>query len=127
MTGADAPAETAPWETIAQRHRLRRPRSCWPGLVHPDRGGYLGADTGVHGGAVRRGADGGIGGSRCDRAVGTPRSYRNGTRARQLLGSFGPVRVSVPRARMPDAEGGMREWRSSALPFYARMTGKWRR
>ena len=41
---------------------------------------------------------------------------------RHLLGSFGPVQVSVPRARLGDAEGGTREWRSSALPRYARMT-----
>src|ERR671921_412218 len=43
-------------------------------------------------------------------------------RERHLVGSFGPVQVSVPRARMTDAEGGTREWHSSALPRYARMT-----
>src|SRR3954470_11204704 len=53
-----------------------------------------------------------LGRSRCERAVGAPRGYRNGTRARQLLGSFGSVRVSVPRARMADAEGGTRDARS---------------
>src|SRR5215211_3785559 len=63
-----------------------------------------------------------LGRGRCERAVGAPRGYRNGTRARQLLGSFGPVQVSVPRARMADTEGGTREWRSAALPRYARMT-----
>jgi putative transposase len=63
-----------------------------------------------------------LGRSRCERAVGAPRGYRNGTRERQLLGSFGPVQVSVPRARMADAAGGTREWRSAALPRYARMT-----
>src|SRR6185312_16436659 len=31
--------------------------------------------------------------------------YRHGRRERQLLGSFGPVRISVPRARLVDAEG----------------------
>jgi hypothetical protein len=55
-------------------------------------------------------------------AVGAPAGFRNGTRERQLLGSFGPVQVSMPRARMADADGGTREWRSSALPRYARMT-----
>lgn len=45
-----------------------------------------------------------------------PRGYRNGTRERQLLGSFGPVRVEVPRARLATADGGTREWRSEALP-----------
>src|SRR3954453_17635454 len=63
-----------------------------------------------------------LGRGRCERSVGAPRGYRNGTRERQLLGSFGPVQVSVPRARMAEAEGGTREWHSSALPRYARMT-----
>jgi putative transposase len=63
-----------------------------------------------------------LGRGRCERRVGAPKGYRNGTRERQLLGSFGPVQVSVPRARMVDTEGGTREWRSSALPRYARMT-----
>src|SRR3954467_5844416 len=63
-----------------------------------------------------------LGRSRCERATGVALGYRNGTRERQLLGSFGPVQVSVPRARMADAEGGTREWRSSALPRSARMT-----
>jgi putative transposase len=63
-----------------------------------------------------------LGRGRCERAVGAPRGYRNGTRERQLLGSFGPVQVSMPRARMADAEDGTREWRSAALPRYARMT-----
>src|SRR3954463_6647331 len=58
---------------------------------------------------------------RGERAIGAPRGYRNGTRERHLLGSFGPVQVSVPRARMADTEGGTREWRSAALPRYARM------
>ena len=40
----------------------------------------------------------------------------------QLLGSFGPVAVEVPRARMAAADGGTSEWRSTALPRYARMT-----
>ena len=62
-----------------------------------------------------------LGRGRCERSVGAPRGYRNGTRERQLLGSFGPVQVSVPRARMAD-EDGTREWRSAALPRYARMT-----
>src|SRR3954470_15097679 len=71
--------------------------------------------------ALGRGRSGGGGRGRCERAVGAPRGYRNGTRERQLLGSFGPVQVSVPRARMADPEGGTREWRSAALPRYARM------
>ena len=41
---------------------------------------------------------------------------------RQLLASFGPVALEVPRARMAAADSGTQEWRSTALPRYARMT-----
>jgi putative transposase len=51
-----------------------------------------------------------------------PKGYRNGIRERQLLGSFGSVRISVPRARMTAKDGGTQEWRCAALPRYARMT-----
>ena len=40
----------------------------------------------------------------------------------QLLGSFGSVELSVPRARMVAQGGGAQEWRSATLPRYARMT-----
>src|SRR5436305_12321098 len=48
--------------------------------------------------------------------------YRNGTRTRRLLGSFGTVEIAVPRARLSAADGSSREWRSAVLPRYARMT-----
>ncbi len=48
--------------------------------------------------------------------------YRNGRRERQLIGSFGSVSVSVPRARLFDDEAGTREWRSAMLPAYKRLT-----
>src|SRR5690242_5794081 len=48
--------------------------------------------------------------------------YRNGTRSRRLLGSFGPVEIAVPRARLLAPDGTSREWRSAVLPRYARMT-----
>ena len=63
-----------------------------------------------------------LGRDKSERAAGEPKGCRNGTRERQLLGSFGPVEVEVPRARMAVADGGTREWRSQALPRYARMT-----
>src|SRR3712207_4566833 len=64
-----------------------------------------------------------LGRARHERAAGEAKGYRNGTRERRLLGLFGPVEVDVPRARMAtDDGGGTREWRSSALPRYARMT-----
>ena len=63
-----------------------------------------------------------LGRTRHERAEGDPKGYRNGTRERQLLGSFGPVELSVPRARMTTESGGTQEWRSASLPRYARMT-----
>ena len=63
-----------------------------------------------------------LGRTRHERAEGEPKGYRNGTRERQLLGSFGPVALSVPRARMTAEGGGTQEWRSATLPRYARMT-----
>ena len=63
-----------------------------------------------------------LGRGKSERAAGEPKGYRNGMRGRQLLGSFGPVALEVPRARMAAADGGTKEWRSAALPRYARMT-----
>jgi putative transposase len=48
--------------------------------------------------------------------------HRNGHRKRQLLGTFGPLTVSVPRARVTDSDGKPAEWRSKALPAYKRLT-----
>ena len=48
--------------------------------------------------------------------------YRNGHRDRQLVGTFGPVSVSVPRARVIAATGAQAEWRSQVLPVYRRLT-----
>jgi putative transposase len=53
---------------------------------------------------------------------GAAAGYRHGTRARRLLGSFGPVEIAVPRARLMAADGSRREWQSAVLPRYARMT-----
>jgi len=62
-----------------------------------------------------------LGRTRHERAEGEPAGYRNGARKRQLLGSFGPVELSVPRARMAIESGATQEWRSASLPRYARM------
>ena len=48
--------------------------------------------------------------------------YRHGHRRRRLCGSFGTVEIAVPRARIDTADGGTAEWKSKALPRYARMT-----
>src|ERR687898_1419414 len=45
--------------------------------------------------------------------------HRHGSRERRLTGSFGPVAIAVPRARLPGEGGGTREWRSAVLPRYA--------
>jgi transposase-like protein len=48
--------------------------------------------------------------------------YRNGHRDRQLVGTFGPVSVSVPRARVRTTTGVLEEWHSRVLPAYKRLT-----
>jgi len=48
--------------------------------------------------------------------------YRNGHRDRQLVGTFGPVTVSLPRARLHDEDGGEREWKSAHVPANRRLT-----
>jgi putative transposase len=58
---------------------------------------------------------------RYERVDGTA-GYRNGHRDRQLVGTFGPVSVSVPRARVPAATGALEEWHSRVLPAYKRLT-----
>ena len=48
--------------------------------------------------------------------------HRHGHRTRRLTGSFGAVEIAVPRARLRPEDGREREWRSAALPRYARRT-----
>jgi putative transposase len=48
--------------------------------------------------------------------------HRHGHRERRLTGSFGPVEIAVPRARLRGEDGATREWRSAVLPRYVRMT-----
>jgi len=45
-----------------------------------------------------------------------------GHRERLLLGTFGPMTVSVPRARVTGSDGRQAEWRSKVLPAYKRLT-----
>jgi transposase-like protein len=49
---------------------------------------------------------------------------RHGRRERTLLGTFGAVTVSVPRARLERPEGGTVEWRNVTIPAYRRLTGR---
>jgi putative transposase len=53
---------------------------------------------------------------------GPPQGHRHGHRDRQILGTFGPTTVSVPRARLVEADGTTREWRNRTLPAYKRLT-----
>jgi putative transposase len=46
---------------------------------------------------------------------------RHGRRSRQLVTTFGPLDLSVPRARLRD-EAGEREWKSALLPAYKRLS-----
>jgi putative transposase len=48
--------------------------------------------------------------------------HRHGHRERQLIGTFGPVTVAVPRARLAETDGGTSEWRNRTLPAYKRLT-----
>jgi transposase-like protein len=61
-----------------------------------------------------------LGRSRYERH-GTASGHRHGRRPRQLVTTFGPVELSVPRARLRD-EAGEREWKSTLLPAYKRLS-----
>jgi putative transposase len=52
---------------------------------------------------------------------GTASGHRHGRRPRQLVTTFGPLELSVPRARLRDAAAG-REWKSQLLPAYKRLS-----
>jgi transposase-like protein len=52
------------------------------------------------------------------------RGYRHGTRERGLTTSLGPTRISMPRARLRDATGDLREWRSRIVERYQRRTSR---
>ena len=53
---------------------------------------------------------------------GATRGHRHGHRERHLIGTFGPVTVSVPRARLVAADAKTLEWRNQTLPAYKRLT-----
>jgi putative transposase len=48
--------------------------------------------------------------------------HRHGHRERQLTGTFGSIKVRVPRARLAAAQGGTVEWRNATIPAYQRRT-----
>jgi transposase-like protein len=63
-----------------------------------------------------------LGRGRYERAEGGSRGWRNGHRVRQVIGTFGPETVRVPRARLAREDGGTAEWRSKGLRRYQRLT-----
>jgi putative transposase len=54
--------------------------------------------------------------------AGPAAGHRHGHRDRQILGTFGPTTVSVPRARLVAADGTTQEWQNQTLPAYKRLT-----
>jgi putative transposase len=48
--------------------------------------------------------------------------HRHGSRTRSLTGTFGPLEITVPRARLNTPEGKTTEWKSQALRAYQRRT-----
>src|SRR5437588_1806540 len=48
--------------------------------------------------------------------------HRHGSRTRSLTGTFGPIEIAAPRARLNTADGKTTEWKSKALRAYQRRT-----
>jgi putative transposase len=48
--------------------------------------------------------------------------HSHGIRRRSLTGTFGPLEIAVPRARLNTPEGKTTEWKSQALRVYQRRT-----
>jgi putative transposase len=62
-----------------------------------------------------------LGGDRYERNE-DRRGYRNGAQERSVTTSMGPRTLRIPRARIAEADGTTREFRSDLLPRYARRT-----
>jgi hypothetical protein len=50
-------------------------------------------------------------GAGCEGTLGIA-GHRHGSRLRLLTGSFGPIKIAVPRARIDAPGGGTTEWKS---------------
>ena len=57
-----------------------------------------------------------------DEGRGGVAGHRHGSRTRSLTGTFGPLEIAVPRARLNTREGKTTEWKSRALRAYQRRT-----
>jgi putative transposase len=58
----------------------------------------------------------------CEEAPAKVTGHRHGHRSRSLLGTFGQVKVEVPRARLNTPDGKTTEWKSRTLQAYQRRT-----
>src|SRR5919112_4173480 len=121
--GVGAPGETTPWTRIAARGLPSR--RCLPEKPGSTRFGALRRTAGLRGRIrglieelVEQELEAALGRGRYERAGGAG-GHRHGHRRRQLNGSFGPVELAVPRARLRAEDGSTREWRSAVLPRYA--------
>jgi putative transposase len=66
--------------------------------------------------------EGALGAARSQRAGSVRVGYRHGKRARTLTTSLGATTITMPRARLEDAQGQRREWHSRMIPRYQRRT-----
>jgi transposase-like protein len=64
--------------------------------------------------------DAALGRGRYERGA-VSKGRRHGHRPRQLVTTFGPLTLTVPRARLAD-EAGEQEWKSALLPAYKRLS-----
>jgi putative transposase len=63
-----------------------------------------------------------LGNGEASASVEPARGHRHGRRTREIIGTFGPTTVAVPRARLHAADGGTTEWRNKTLTAYRRRT-----
>lgn len=63
-----------------------------------------------------------LGAARSQRVGAVRAGYRHGKRERTLSTSLGATTIAMPRARIEDAQGHSREWRSQIMPRYQRRT-----
>jgi transposase-like protein len=63
-----------------------------------------------------------LGAERSERVGSVRAGYRHGKRERTLSTSLGATTIAMPRARLEDADGKSREWRSRMIPRYQRRT-----
>ena len=89
-------------DTIESRMRSRI-RATIEAIVEEELEAALGAEKSARVGDARQG-------------------YRHGTRERMLTTSLGPATIAMPRARVGQADGTTREWRSATVRRYERRT-----